>query len=110
MPNGKGLSASGSGLRVEWLGDQGPGASLLGAEVLVHRRDEHVRRPETAGRTVSAVVVQRRLGRPDLLPRSAFLDQVLDAIANDGYHVTILEQVGFIAQPAVTGNDVGAAF
>ena len=40
---------------------------------------------------------------------SPFFTRSGDAVADDRDHVAILDDVGFVADPAVTGNHVGAA-
>jgi hypothetical protein len=45
-----------------------------------------------------------------LLERPTLLDQVLNPIANDHEHVTIFEDVSFVANTSVSRNDVGSTF
>src|ERR671931_1168853 len=84
-------------------------ALRLLAQVSIHRLDEHVRRPRPGFRAVPAIVVERRPRRLDLLQRQTALDHVLDAVPDDRDHVAILEDVGFVAQASMPGDDVGAA-
>src|SRR5262245_4425843 len=63
-----------------------------GAQALVDRFDEHVRRIRR--RRVEAVVVTRQLCGFDLIEREASLDRILHAVADDRDHVAIIGDVG----------------
>ena len=39
-----------------------------------------------------------------------FLQCVLHAIANDGHHIAVFHDVEFVGNPAVSRNNIGAAF
>ena len=59
---------------------------------------------------VLGVVVERRARGLDLLERHAARDHVGDAVAHDDDHVAELDDVGFVADAAVTRDHVRAAF
>src|SRR5438552_13897449 len=73
------------------------------SEIPVHSLDE------CCGIAVPRVVIQCRLGRLDLIERHSALDHVLNPIANDHDHVAVLQDICFIADASVTGNDICAS-
>src|SRR5688572_28971489 len=79
-------------------------------EARVHGCDELGRRDEAVVIEVLGVVVERRASGLDLPERHAALDHVGDAVAHDDDHVPELDDVGLVADSAVTGDHVGAAF
>src|SRR5665213_4635723 len=83
-------------------------ASLLFcAQAFVDGFYELVRRPEAAGLAIYAIVVERRLRGLHLFEREAFLNTVGDAVANDGGHVAVFDEVGLIGHAAVPRNNIG---
>src|SRR5580765_5461675 len=78
-------------------------AASVRIELPIHGVDECV------GDSVTAVVIERRTGGFHLLHRLATSHERLDAIANDGHHIAVLDDVGFVAQAAVAGDDVRAS-
>src|SRR5438552_2636472 len=78
--------------------------SFFSAETLVYRLDEHIGGPETGCRAVYRIVVARGFRGLHLFQRHTLLDHVLNAVSNDRDHVTILDDIGFITQAAVTRN------
>src|SRR5262245_54437163 len=63
-----------------------------------------------SGVTIATIVVTRWTGGFQLLECHSLLDHVLNAVANDRDHVSILHDVGLIGQAAMAGNNHGAAF
>ena len=82
--------------------------TLLPTQTPINRFHKLLRVRRT--RSIFRVVVSRRTRGLDALERHAFLDQSLNASANDCDHVAILHHFGFVAESTVTGNDIGAAF
>src|SRR6185503_8725701 len=78
------------------------------AQAAVDRLHEVVRRPETAAGAVTPLVVAKEPRRLDLLQRHPLLDRVEEAVPDDRAHVAVLDHVGFVGQPSVPGNHVGA--
>src|SRR5215471_8013113 len=84
---------------------------LFAAEILIDGLDEHLWRP---GRIIPepGFVLVRVAGFSgfDLLESHSLFDRILNAIADDRYHIPVLENVMFVAKPAVPGDHHGAAF
>src|SRR5205814_4896687 len=78
---------------------------LAGAEILVNGFNEHIRRPRgVLAESWFVFVGVAWLGGLHLLQSHSFFDRVLNAVPNDGDHVTVLEHVMFVADPAVPRN------
>src|SRR5437762_2218053 len=77
---------------------------FLPNETLINSLDEIIRGPWCRVRAVPAGVTSRRGRRLDLIQCQTGLDQVANAIANDGHHVAVLGDVELIAHPTVAGN------
>src|SRR3984957_9712851 len=60
--------------------------------------------------TPAGVVILGESRGLDLLQRHAFLDGVLHAVAHNGDHVAIFHHIEFVADTAVTRNDIRSAF
>src|SRR5215469_3359031 len=84
--------------------------SLLLAEAFVYGLYEHFRCPRSARLTIMDVIVECRLCLFDLIEGHAPADHVLNPIANDGQHRLVLDDIGLIAEAAVTRNDVSSTF
>src|SRR5688500_13226671 len=80
------------------------------AQTSVNGFNKRLCRPLPCRRAVTAVVIASRAGRLYLRERHTLRDQILDAVANDGEHVPILDDVSFIGETPVPGNHVGAGF
>src|SRR5260370_899313 len=79
-------------------------------DALVCRLDEHLCRPRTTDRPISAIVVARwPRGLYPFKSHSA-MDHVRDAIAQNRDHIAVFHYIGFVAQPAMAGNYHGSAF
>src|SRR6266496_4285259 len=81
---------------------------FLANEALINRLDEIIRAPWCRVRAVPARVTSRRGSRLDLVQCQAGLDQIANAIANDGHHVTVLRDVELVAHATMAGNHEGA--
>src|SRR5665213_3076876 len=79
-------------------------------QAFVNGFDELVRLDEAVALDVLGVVVERRPGGLNLFEGHVLADHGANAVANDDHHVAVFYNVGFVTQPAVTGDDVGAAF
>src|SRR5579859_3943154 len=79
-------------------------ARLLLRETPVGCLDEHIRGPGTGSSAVLWIVVPAGPGGFHLFQRHTLLDHGLDAVADDGDHVAILEHVEFVTNAAMTGN------
>src|SRR5688572_16571852 len=56
-----------------------------------------------------AVEIQAGPARFDLLKRHALLRQIQNPVANDRHEVPVVVDIGLVAEPAMSGNDSGAA-
>src|SRR5262245_11526255 len=83
---------------------------LLLTQIPVHSLDKHRGSPCAFVAAVTSVIVQRGLAGFHLLQRHSLLDHVFNAVANDDNHVTILEDVRFVADAAVAGDHISSAF
>src|SRR5262245_52817605 len=70
-------------------------ALLFRSETFIDGFYKHVRGPATGGGTVQRVVIPCGFGAFDLFHGHAFFDHVLDAIANDGHHIAVLDHICF---------------
>ncbi len=80
------------------------------AQIHIGGFDEHSSGPRARAGTVAGIVIECRFGRSYLFERHPFAHHILNAIANDGDHVAILQHVGFVAKSSVPGDDISAAF
>src|SRR5262249_11096179 len=84
---------------------------LFATESLINGLEEHLGRP---GRIIpeTGFVLVRVGGFSgfDLLESHTLFDRVLNTIPDDRHHVPVLEDIMFVANPAVPGNHHGAAF
>src|SRR6185295_17544144 len=59
---------------------------------------------------VQRIVVAGGFGGLHLVKGHIAAHHVAHAVANDGHHVAVFDDVGFIAEAAVPGHDDGSAF
>src|SRR5262245_3728636 len=78
---------------------------LLGGELVVDRLDEHVCRPWAGVGSVLTPVSGRRIGRLQLRERLSFVEESLNAVANDGDRVAIFEEIELVVHEAVSGHE-----
>src|SRR6267378_4080631 len=79
-------------------------------QTLVHGFDEFIGTPQPGLRVKARIVIFGISGSFDLIQRHTFLDRRLNAIADDHHHVAVLERIEFIADAAMTRNDVRSPF
>src|SRR5213593_1231625 len=79
-------------------------------ELRVYSFDKHFLCPGGGWCSVSAVVVKGRLRSEDFLERLALRDQIGNSVSDNRDHLAVLDHVGLIADPPLTGNDIRAAF
>src|SRR5690242_839048 len=70
--------------------DSRPG--LLLREAPIHRFDELIRRPDAIGAVASGVTLRGSCG-VHLLERASGVDQLANAVADDGEHVSVFDDV-----------------
>src|SRR6266571_5811274 len=79
-------------------------------ELRVYSFDKHFLCPGGGWCAVSAVVVKGWLRSQDFLERLALRDQIGNPLSDNRDHLAVLDYIGLIADPSLTGNDVRAAF
>src|SRR5881628_524957 len=79
-------------------------------ELRVYSFDKHFLCPGGGWCAVSAVVVKGWLRSQDFLERLALRDQIGNPVSDNRDHLAVLDYIGLIADPSLTGNDVRAAF
>src|SRR5690242_19038461 len=82
---------------------------LFCREAFIYGFDEQVSGPGTGIRSPSRPKRFRRVRTFHLVECHTALDHVVDDVANERDHVTVLHQVGLIGHAAVRRNQVGAA-
>jgi hypothetical protein len=78
-------------------------------EALVNSLHKLIRFYETVFRQVFRIIVACWLGRFHLIEGHALLDHVLNPVANNDDHVAVFHHVGFVTDPPVARNHLGAA-
>src|SRR5205809_5907403 len=84
----------------------GANASSLAPQVFIGGLDER----GGARRAVARNVFKRRTRRLDLRERHSLLDHGLHAVADDGHHVAILDDLKLVANAAFGGDNARPAF
>src|SRR5262245_22453150 len=85
--------------------------SFAATETLINTLYEHLCRPRwipVESRIVLLGVT--RFDSLDLRQRHSFFERILNAVANDGHHVPVLEHVMFVADSAMAGDRHCPAF